>query len=97
MFNDLKADIAVCSDDGFNFWRDGSMAIDMQYPVIIVNHACSEEIGMQRLAEHLSEEFPQVAVHHIAQTCMFRTITPKNLKVQSGNGSSAAVTNNVPG
>ena len=77
MFNDLKADIAVCSDDGFNFWRDGSMAIDMQYPVIIVNHACTEEVGMQRLAEHLTEKFPQVAIHYMAQTCMFRTIAPK--------------------
>ncbi len=76
MFKDLKADLAVCSDDGFNFWRDGSMAIDMQYPVVVVNHACSEEVGMKRLAEHLSEKFPQTTVRHIAQTCMFRTIAP---------------------
>jgi putative NIF3 family GTP cyclohydrolase 1 type 2 len=76
MFHDLKADLAVCSDDGFNFWRDGSMALDMDYPVVIVNHACSEEVGMQRMAEHLPEQFPQVPVHHIAQKCMFKTIAP---------------------
>jgi hypothetical protein len=46
----------------------------MQYPVVIVNHACSEEVGMKRLAEHLSETFPGIAVHHVPQTCMFRTI-----------------------
>ena len=74
MFHDLKADLCVCSDDGFSFWRDGSLAIDMQYPVVIVNHACSEEVGMKRLAEHLSEKFPGIAVHHVPQTCMFRTI-----------------------
>ena len=79
MFNDLKADLAVCSDDGFNFWRDGSMAIDMQYPVVVVNHACSEEVGMKRLADHLSEKFPRVAVHHVAQTCMFKTVTASAL------------------
>jgi hypothetical protein len=32
----------------------------MGQPVIIVNHPCSEEIGMQGLAEHLAEKFPQV-------------------------------------
>lgn len=74
MFHDLKADLCICSDDGFSFWRDGSLAIDMQFPVIIVNHACSEEVGMQRLAEHLSEKFPRIPVHHVAQTCMFRTV-----------------------
>lgn len=77
MVAELKADLTICSDDGFNFWRDGSLAIDMEYPVVIVNHACSEEIGMKRMAEHLSEKFPQVPVQHIAQKCMFQRIGPK--------------------
>ncbi|NIM48046.1 MAG: hypothetical protein GTN78_00585 [Gemmatimonadales bacterium] len=74
MVEDLKADVVICTDDGFSFWRDGSLAIDMEYPVIIVNHPCSEEVGMRKLAEHLSEKFPQISVHHIAQTCMFRSV-----------------------
>lgn len=75
MVHDLRADMAVCTDDGFSFWRDGSLAIDMDYPVVIVNHACSEEIGMKRLAEHVAQQFPQVPVHHIEQKCMFKTIS----------------------
>lgn len=75
MFNDLKADLAVCSDDGFTFWRDGAMALDMGYPVVVVNHACSEEIGMQRMAEHLAEKYSEIPVRHIAQECMFKTVT----------------------
>ena len=78
MVHDLKADIVICTDDGFSFWRDGSLAIDMQYPVIVVNHPCSEEVGMRKLAEHLSTRFPQIPVHHVAQTCMFKAVTPSN-------------------
>ena len=74
MIAELKADLALCTDDGFTFWRDGAMAIDMGYPVIVVNHACSEEVGIVQLANHLREKYPAVPVHHITQKCMFATI-----------------------
>lgn len=75
MVHDLGADIVISTDDGFSLWRDGSLAIDMGQPVIIVNHPCSEEIGIERLAEHLAQKFPQVPVHHIPQKCMFKIIS----------------------
>ena len=75
MVRDLGADIVICTGDGFSFWRDGSLAIDMGQPAIIVKRPCSEEIGMQRLAEHLAQKFPQVPVHHIPQKCMFKVIS----------------------
>lgn len=74
MITDLKADLALCTDDGFTYWSDGAMALDMGYPVIVVNHACAEEIGMVQLANHLKEKYPAIPVHHIAQKCMFATI-----------------------
>jgi putative NIF3 family GTP cyclohydrolase 1 type 2 len=74
MMADLKADLALCTDDGFTYWCDGAMAIDMEYPAIVVHHACSEELGMIELARHLKEKFPAVPVHHVAQKCMFATI-----------------------
>lgn len=74
MMADLKADLALCTDDGFTYWCDGAMAIDMGYPVIVVNHACSEEVGMARMAEHLRRKYPAVPVQHITQKCMFATI-----------------------
>ncbi|HOA72978.1 MAG TPA: Nif3-like dinuclear metal center hexameric protein [Phycisphaerae bacterium] len=70
----LEADLAICTDDGFTFWSDATMAIDMGYPVIVVNHASSEEPGMRKLAARLREVFPSVPVTAIAQECMFRTI-----------------------
>jgi len=75
MVRELQADLVICSDDGFSYWRDGGLAIDMQQPVVIVNHACTEEIGVARLAEHLAERFPQVPVRRISQSCMYRTVS----------------------
>ncbi|HUU29168.1 MAG TPA: Nif3-like dinuclear metal center hexameric protein [archaeon] len=69
---ELKADMAVCTDDGFTYWREGAFAIDSNYPVAIVNHPVSEEYGVQLLAEHLAQVFPQVPVHHIPQRCMYK-------------------------
>ncbi|MEN6335301.1 MAG: Nif3-like dinuclear metal center hexameric protein [Phycisphaerales bacterium] len=74
MLTDLKPDLALCTDDGFTYWSDGAMAIDMGYPVILVNHPCAEEFGMVQLADHLREKYPAVPVHHIPQKCMFATI-----------------------
>jgi len=65
-------DLAICTDDGIDYWRDGGFAIDMNIPIIVVNHMVSEEIGVQRLAETLSRRFPTVPVRHIRQRCMYR-------------------------
>ena len=71
---DLKADLALCSDDGFTYWRDGAFAIDAGIPVVVVNHPVSEDHGMKLLAGHLTQQFPTVPVHHIQEQCMFRII-----------------------
>lgn len=65
-------DLAICTDDGIDYWRDGGFAIDMDIPIIVVNHMVSEEIGVQRLTETLRRRFPAVPVCHIAQRCMYR-------------------------
>ncbi len=69
------ADLAICSDDGFTYWRDGAMAIDLGVPAIVVNHAVSEIYGMELLARHLAKALPSVPVHVIEQQCMFQTVT----------------------
>ena len=65
-------DLAICTDDGIDYWRDGGFAIDMEIPIIVVNHAVSEAIGIQGLAEQLRRQFPNTPVHHIRQRCMYR-------------------------
>jgi len=69
-----RVDLAICTDDGFTYWRDGALAIDMGIPVIVVNHPVAEVYGMKLLADHLSNRFPDVPVHFIPQSCMFQLI-----------------------
>jgi putative NIF3 family GTP cyclohydrolase 1 type 2 len=69
-----NADIAVCTDDSFTYWREGALAADSEIPVVVVNHAVSEIYGMQCLAEHLCDRFPRVLVRYIPQRCTFRLV-----------------------
>jgi putative NIF3 family GTP cyclohydrolase 1 type 2 len=71
-------DLAICTDDGFTYWQHGAYALDAGLPVIVVNHATSEEPGMMRLAEHLADQFPGVRVHFIPQGCLYALIPPGN-------------------
>jgi putative NIF3 family GTP cyclohydrolase 1 type 2 len=71
----MSADMAICTDDGFTYWRDGAYAIDADFPVAVVNHPVSEEYSMKLLAGHLKDKFPQVPVHHIPQRCMYKLVT----------------------
>ena len=72
--DEYEIDLALCTDDGFSYWRDGGLAIDMGLPVILVNHAVAEINGMKLLAGHLQEKFPELPVHFIPQGCMFRLV-----------------------
>jgi len=71
----LDADMAICVDDDFVYWRDGAYAIDAGFPVAIVNHPVSEEHAMKLLADHLRLKFPQVPVHHVPERCMYKLVT----------------------
>jgi hypothetical protein len=68
-------DLAICTDDGIAYWREGGYAIDAGLPVIVVHHAVSEEAGMIALAGHLEQRFPDLPVHHIPQRCMYRLVS----------------------
>jgi putative NIF3 family GTP cyclohydrolase 1 type 2 len=73
---DLQVDLAVCTDDGIHYWRDGTLAIDAGLPLVVVNHAVSEEAAMRQLAAVLGGAFPDLPVHHLPQACMYRLVTP---------------------
>ena len=70
----MQADMAICTDDGFTFWRGGAYAIDASAPLPLVNHPVSEENGLKLLAGLLSENFSKVPVHHIPQPCMYKLV-----------------------
>ena len=67
-------DLAICTDDGIKYWRDGAFAIDMGIPIIVVNHPVSEEFGVYKLAEFIQNKFPGTPVHYIQQNCMYQLV-----------------------
>lgn len=69
-------DMLVCSDDGLSYWTDTAIATDMGVPIVAVNHATAELTGIERLAEAVDEQFPEVPVHHISQGCHYELIEP---------------------
>jgi putative NIF3 family GTP cyclohydrolase 1 type 2 len=68
------ADMAICSDDGFTYWREGGTALDLDIPVAVVNHAVTELAGVESLARHLRSRFPETLVPYLPQRCMFTLI-----------------------
>jgi len=71
-------DVAICTDDGFSYWRDGALAIDLDVPVIIVNHAVAELYGMRLLADYLNDALPAIPVRYITETCAYYTVAPRD-------------------
>jgi putative NIF3 family GTP cyclohydrolase 1 type 2 len=70
-----RIDVALTTDDGTAYWRDAGYGIDMDVPLIVVNHLVSEEAGVMNLARHLQEHYPDIPVHHIAQRCMYTLVS----------------------
>ncbi|MFZ0548259.1 MAG: Nif3-like dinuclear metal center hexameric protein [Candidatus Promineifilaceae bacterium] len=72
--DEFQADMVICTDDGLWYWRDGALAIDAGVPLLVVNHAVSEEAGMVSLANHLRQIFPSIPIHHLPQRCMYQLV-----------------------
>lgn len=62
---DLKPDVILATDDGMNFWTGGLWALDIDVPLIIVNHATSEKPGMQAMADYLRDIYPSTVLEYI--------------------------------
>jgi len=63
--HDLDADIILATDDGINFCDAGLWAIDMDIPLLIVNHATAELPGIQAMARYLKGVFGDCPVEYI--------------------------------
>ncbi len=62
---DLGADALLATDDGFNSWTGGHWSLDLDVPLIVVNHATAELPGMQAMAGYLKEQFPDVPAQYV--------------------------------
>ncbi len=71
---DLGADVIIGTDDGTRYWYTGAWALETGTPLIIVNHASSEEPGLRNLAAYIAEQFMPVKTEFIPQGCMYRVV-----------------------
>ena len=62
---ELGADAILATDDGMNFWDGGLWAVDLDVPLLIVNHCTAEKPGMRAMAAYLKKLFPDVPVEYI--------------------------------
>jgi putative NIF3 family GTP cyclohydrolase 1 type 2 len=76
MFYGVGGDVLIIvHDDIFSLCESGQWALDMDVPMIIVDHATAEEPGIINLAAYIKEQFPQVKVEHIPCGCIYRAMT----------------------
>ena len=62
---ELKPDVILATDDGVNFWNGVLWAADLNFPLLIVNHATSEKPGMQAMATYLKGVFPGIPAEYV--------------------------------
>ena len=72
---ELGADVGVITDDYYRRVRMGVHADELDFPTIMVNHGVSEAWGIENLAAHLREAFPEIEVMFIPYECPFRVQT----------------------
>ena len=70
---DMGADVILVTDDGTRLWESGQWALDMEVPLMMVNHSTAEEPGMMTLAKYIQAAFPDIPVKHIPVGCIYRT------------------------
>lgn len=74
MLLEYQADLVICTDDGFTYWRDGAHAIDTGETVLVFHHHVAEDYGLELLSDHLAAKFAPLPVHFIRQRCMYQLV-----------------------
>jgi len=69
----MGCDLCVTTDDGLWYWGPLSCAIDLDAPVVRVNHRTSEEPGMQSLAAYLRNTL-QMQAEYFYEGCSYRLV-----------------------
>lgn len=60
-------DAVIVSDDGINNYDAAQFAIDMDIPMIVVHHSCSEIPGMKAMETYLHHVFPMLDVSYLKE------------------------------
>jgi len=61
----LDADLLLVTDDGVNSWTGVLWALDLDLPMLVVNHCTAEKPGMMAMAGYLRRQFPGTPVEFV--------------------------------
>jgi len=64
---DAGADVCIVCYDGASYWAVRERLHEMGAAILTVEHGTSEMPGMESLARHLAERFPQVQFQYLAE------------------------------
>ena len=61
----LDADILLVTDDGISTTASGLWSLDLEVPMLVVNHATAELPGMMAMVGYIEQHFPGVPVKYL--------------------------------
>jgi len=61
----LGADILLVTDDGISTTASGLWSLDLEVPMLVVNHATAELPGMMAMVGYIEQHFPGVPVKYL--------------------------------
>jgi putative NIF3 family GTP cyclohydrolase 1 type 2 len=73
-YADLKPDVFVAIDDIIRTHIQTVFAEDTGYPLIVINHGTSEEMGVRSLNQIIREKYPDIEVMHFNEGCSYKWI-----------------------
>lgn len=66
-FVELGAEMCVTIDDRIKTWIESEWSDDSGYPMIVIHHGTSEEWGVRRLCDLITERYSEIPVQLIPQ------------------------------
>ena len=72
---ELGADVILATDDGAHTTYSGLWSLDLDVPVLVVNHATAELPGMMSLARYIEKQFPGIRAEYLGCRFPYPSIT----------------------
>lgn len=79
LYREMGCDVSIVCDDGTCWWGELQRAVDMDMPVIRVNHGSSEDPGMVTLTKYINENLDGVTAVHRPHQGYYRLIPGRHV------------------
>lgn len=78
MLYQLGADVCIATE--VSYWREVRWAMDLEWGILICEHAVSELWGIESLARYISDLFPTLPVTYIPTKCAYQVVMPPGIE-----------------